>query len=242
LITHDNSGWRRYGYSIVVHNAEMKTIVYCCLGIVFVTCVGLGAFLLHGPKEKETWSTLAAVLAVIAAVIAVLPALRVLEIQEDSQHRRPTPYFDLTSRYNLLQLRVKNFGTSVAYDVHLKWKTCPVDHKGDEVRSLDRIAVLVPQDSVSTLIGTSHDTVRKLSNTQFSGKCHYKDASGKRFRQKFICSVDANQKQLLHDNELPKTLREIQDIPKELARIADQLEKANASILEATKNTVDDNQ
>lgn len=203
----------------------MKTAVYCCLGIVFVACVGLAAFLLHGPKEKETWSTLAAVL----AVIAVLPALRVIEIQEDSQRPHPTPYFDLTSRYNLLQLRVKNFGASVAYDVQLKWKTRPVDHKGDEVCSLDRISVLVPQESVSTLIGAAHDTVRKLSDSQFEGECHFKDASGKRFRQRFICSVDASLKQLVHDNELPKTLRELQDIPKELARIADRLEKVSLS-------------
>jgi hypothetical protein len=125
----------------------------------------------------------------------------------------------------MLQLRVKNFGVGVAYDVQLKWKTHPVDHEGNEVQSLDRIPVLLPQESVSTLIGASHDTVRKLSDTQFGGECHYKDSSGKRFRQNFICSVDASQKQLLHDNELPKTLRELQDIPKELARITEQLEK-----------------
>lgn len=48
----------------MVQNVEMKTAIYCCLGIVFVTCDGLAVFLLHGAKEKETWSTLAAVLAV----------------------------------------------------------------------------------------------------------------------------------------------------------------------------------
>lgn len=215
--------WRQ-PIPLVVQNVEMKTAAYWCLGIVFVACIGLAVFLLHGPTEKETWSTLAAILAVIAAVIGIFPALKVLEIQEDSQRPRPTPYFDLTSRYDLLQLRVKNLGASVAYDVQLKWKTCPVDHKGNEVRSLDHISVLVPDESVSTLIGTSHDTVRKLSDTRFEGECNYKDASGKRFRQKFICSVDASQKQLLHDNELPKTLHELQNIPKELSRIADQLE------------------
>ena len=203
----------------------MKTAVYLCLGVVLAACVILAAILLYGPKEKETWSTLAALLAVIAAAIAVLPALRILELQEDSLRPRPTPYFDLTSRYNLLQLRVKNFGAGVAHDVQLKWKTFPVDHNGNRVQSLDRISVLLPQESVSTLIGASHDTVRKLSDTQFGGECHFKDSSGKRFCQNFICSVDASQKQLLHDHELPKTLRELQDIPKELARIAGQLEK-----------------
>lgn len=190
-----------------------------------MVCVTLAAVLLYGPKEKETWSTLTALLAVTAAVIAVFPAMRVLELQEDSLRPRPTPYFDLTSRYDLLQLRVKNFGSGAAYDVQLKWKTRPVDQKGNEVQSLDRICVLLPQESVSTLIGASHDTVRKLSDTQFEGVCRYKDSSGKRFHENFLCSVDASQKQLLHDNELPKTLRELQDIPKELARIAEQLEK-----------------
>jgi hypothetical protein len=203
----------------------MRRTVYFCLGIVLVTCITLVALLLHGPKEKETWSTLAGLLAVIAAVIAVLPALRVLEIQEDALRPRPTPYFDLTSRYDLLQLRVKNLGAGVAYDVQLTWKTHPVDHEGNEVRSLDRISVLLPGKSVSTLIGASHDTVKLFADTQFEGECRYKDSTGKGLRQNFIWSVDASQKQLLHENELPKTLRELQDVPKELARIAEQLEK-----------------
>ncbi len=198
----------------------MKTVVYFCLGIVLVACITLAVFLLHGPKEKETWSTLAALLAVIAAVVAVLPALRVLQLQEDSLRPLPIPYFDLASRHELLQLRVKNFGGGAAYSIHLSWKTRPVDHKGKDVQSLDQLAILLPQDSVSTLVGTSHDTVRRLSDTQFEGECHYKDSRGKRFRQKFICSLDASQRQLLYDDELPKTLRDLQDVPKELARIA----------------------
>jgi hypothetical protein len=206
---------------------EMKNVVYFCLGIVLMACVALAAILLHGPKEKETYSTLAALLAVIAAVVAVVPALRVLELQEDSLRPRPTPYFDLTSRYDLLQLRVKNFGASSAYDVRLEWETRPIDHKGETVRSLDHIAVLPPQESVSTLVGASHDTVRRLSDLRFEGECSYRDSTGRKYHEKFVCSVDASRKQLLHDNELPKTLRELQDIPKELGRIAEQLEKRN---------------
>ncbi|GGG89651.1 hypothetical protein GCM10011586_00050 [Silvibacterium dinghuense] len=75
------------------------------------------------------------------------------------------------------------------------------------------------------LVGTAHDTARRFADTQFEGKCCYKDSSGKRLHQPFVCSVDASRKQLVHDNELPKTLRELQDIPKQLARVADQLEK-----------------
>jgi hypothetical protein len=113
----------------------------------------------------------------------------------------------------------------VAYDVELHWETRLTDMDGSHISSLDRISVLLPQESVSTLVGLSSDAVKALADTRHTGECRFRDSTGKRYTQKFICSVDANQKQLIHDNELPKTLRELQDIPKELARIAEQLEK-----------------
>ena len=205
----------------------MKTAVYGCLAIVFTLCVGVGIFVLHllGPREKETWSTLAALLAVVAAVTAVLPALRVLQVQEDSQRPRPTPYFDLTSRYGLLQLRLKNTGASVAYDVELQWKTPLVDDEKDLAKSLNRTSVLLPQESVSTLVGGAHEMVPKFADKRFEGECRFKDASGKKYKEAFVCSVDGNQHQLLHDTELPRTLRDLQDIPKKLDAIAEQLKK-----------------
>lgn len=142
--------------------------------IIIVACVLLAGILLHGSKEKETWATLASLLAVIAAAIAVLPALRVLEIQEDVLRPRPIPHFDLSSRYHLLQLRVKNFGGGVAYDVRLKWKEHPVNHKGEEITSLDQISVLLPQDIVSSLVGASPTIVRELSQSRFQGVCQFK--------------------------------------------------------------------
>ena len=95
----------------------MRTFARTLLAIVFFAAFGLAVFLLVGIKGKETWATLTAVLAVIAAVISAWPALRVLEIQEDSLRPRPTPYFDLTSRYGLLLLRVKNLGNYILYSL-----------------------------------------------------------------------------------------------------------------------------
>lgn len=203
----------------------MKILVQSCLVVITAACFVLAAYLLYGPKEKETWAILASLLAVIAAAIAVLPALRVLEIQEDAVRPRPVPHFDLSSRYHLLQLRVKNFGGGVAYDVHLKWKKHPVDHKGKEITSLDQISVLLPQDSVSTLVGAAPVILKDLSQSRFQGECHFRDCTGKTYRDGFVCSVDGNLKQLLHNDEMLKALRDVQDIPTELGRIADLLEK-----------------
>lgn len=207
-----------------MQNVEMKTAAYIFLGIVFAACMILTGLILHGPLGKETWPTLTSLFAVIAAVIGVLPALRVLQIQEDALSPKPVPYFDITSRYSILQLRIKNFGSGVAYDVRLHWTNQPTNHDGDLVTSLDNISVLVPQQSASTHLGTSFEMVRRFGDTVFHGECHYSDSTGRRFRQKFICSVDAHRKQLIHDDEMPKTLKDLQDIPKELARIAERLE------------------
>jgi hypothetical protein len=201
----------------------MKIIVRILLAFALLVAVPLVGVLLYEPKEKETWAILTGLLAVIAAVIAAWPALRVLEIQEDALRPRPTPSFDLTSRHHLLQLRVKNLGGGVAYDVQLKWKAHPVDHKGDEITSLDHISVLLPQESASTLVGVSTFIVKELSTSRFEGECLCKDSTGKRYRQKFICSVDGHQKRLLHDDEMPKTLHDLQEIPTKLSRIADVL-------------------
>lgn len=202
----------------------MKNLVRVLLGIVFFSSIALIVFLLHGQREKETWAAIAAALAVIAAVTAAWPAIRLLEIQEDAMRPRPTPHFDLTSRYSLLQLRVKNLGAAVAYDVHLTWKTRPIDHKGAEITNLDRISALLPQESVSVLVGPTQ-IVREMADNRFEGEIQFKDSSGRKYKEAFVCSVDGSLKQLVFDNELPRALHDLQEIPKELNRIAESFEK-----------------
>ena len=201
-----------------------QILVRACLVILFLLSVMLVAILIVGPKEKETWGTITGLLAVVVAVIAVYPALRVLEIQEDANRPRPTPYFDFTSRYSLMQLKIKNLGGGVAYDIHLNWKTRLRNYKGKEITILDNVSSLVPQQETSVLVGPSPQMVKELSGKRFEGECRFKDAMGKVFCDGFVCSVEGHEEQLVHDDELPKTLRDLQEVPKELGRIADHLE------------------
>jgi hypothetical protein len=152
-------------------------------------------------------------------VIAVWPALRVLELQEDATRPAPTPYFDLTSRYSLLLLRVKNLGPSIAYDVRLSWHKHPRDQEGREVTALDQISVLVPQASTSVLLGASHQLFDKYEEMQFAGNIAFKDTRGKLWRQPFRVSADEHRKRLAHDDELPRALHDLQQIPKALDEI-----------------------
>ena len=203
----------------------MRIFVRFLLVVVFTTAVALAVFLLVGPKSKETWATLTAVLALIAAVVAAWPSLRVLEIQENATRPYPAPYFDVDSRYELLQLRVKNIGAGVAFDVRLSWDRHPKNAEGEEVTELDNISVLMPQDSVSIPLGTNHEMVKKYSLLRFEGTTTFKDAAGKERTQRFRCSADEHRNRLTFDRELPKTLHELQKLPDELAAIRTAVEQ-----------------
>ena len=202
----------------------MRKFVRFLLGFVFIATLALAGVLLRGPKQIETWATLTAVLAVIAAVISAWPALRVLEIQEDAMRPSPTPYFDLTSRYGFTLLRVKNFGSGVAYDVKLIWKERPKNEEGKEV-VIQGIPVLTPQESVSLLVGRSMQLFHAYPSMTYEGTVEFKDVSKKSIKQRFICSADAYRHRLLHDDELPRTLYDLQKIPERLTEIREAIEK-----------------
>jgi hypothetical protein len=198
---------------------SMRILSRALLITVFFAALGLVVFLLIQPRDRGTWTTLTALLAVIAASISAWPALRVLEIQEDLSRPHPMPYFDFTSRYQLLLLRVKNLGAGVAYDVRLTWDTHPRNEDGEELTAQDTIAVLIPQDSASVLVGRPNQLFQKYPVMRFEGTVEFKDVTGKTKRHKFICSADEHRKRLVHDDELPRTLYDLQKIPQSLSEI-----------------------
>jgi hypothetical protein len=203
----------------------MRVFVRSLLGAAFIAAIVLVSFLLLGPRSKETWATLTGVLAVVASVISAWPSLRVLEIQEDATRPCPMPYFDVTSRYGLLLLRVKNIGGGAAYDVVLNWATHPQKIDGKDVTELDSISVLMPRDSVSVLVGVAHDLLEKYPAMRFAGKLEFKDVTGKRITQPFVCSADEFRNRLTFDDEMPKTLHDLQALPEKLTDICKAIQE-----------------
>ncbi len=211
----------------------MRVLTRLLLSVLFVACIALIVFLLCGPRTTETWATLTGVLAVLAALIAVLPSLRVIQLQEDASRPAPTPYFDITSRYSLLLLRIKNLGGGVAYDVRLNWEKHPQDQDGREVTALDQISALVPQQSASVLLGVPQKLFEKYEAMEFAGTLGFKDAAGKRWEHRFRVSADEHRERLVHDDELPRTLYDVQQIPKAL----DEISKAIQSLRKDEDNS-----
>jgi len=217
--------------SVKERRSVMRGMFRALLSLFLLAAVSLiGFLLLHlGPRESDTWAAITGLLAVITAVIAAFPALRVVELQEDSLHPRPTPYFDVSSRYSLLQLRVKNIGPSVACDIKLRWKSRPSDNMGNEITALDEIPVLLPGESVSTLVGTSIEIVRKYASLRFEGEVEFRNENRKRMHKYFVCTTQEHGKRLVYDEELPKTLYQLQKIPEQLEQITEALSRAAES-------------
>lgn len=209
----------------------MRIIVRILLALAFFIALIVGVVVLIrlGPSERETWAVLAGVLAVITSLVSAWTSQRVLEIQEDATRPHPVPFFDVSSRYDLMLLRLKNCGAGVAYDINLEWDSLPVNEDGEPVSLTNErngtFAVLLPQDSVSALVGRPFELFKKHASIRHTGTVRFKDATGKEHHHRFVCSADEFRNQLVHDKEMQRTLYDLQQIPEQLKAIADTLGK-----------------
>lgn len=193
------------------------------LTLVLLTTIGIAVFLFlsdTGPNHRDFVTALPGMLAVVAAIVAAWPSVRMLDMQRDALRPSPTPYLDTTSRNQLLLLRVKNLGSSAAYDVKIKWDQQPRNQDGEEVTALDDIPVLLPQSDPCVLLGGSREMFRKYTTMHFSGIVEFTDSTGKRMNQRFRCSGDPFRHSLVYDTDMSQTLVELQRVPTKLEEIA----------------------
>lgn len=192
------------------------------LTLVILATIGVAVFLFLNdtdPKHKDFVTALPGILAVVAAIVAAWPSVRMLDMQRDALRPSPTPYLDTTSRNQLLLLRVKNLGASVAYDVKIKWDKHPQNENGGEITALDEIPVLLPNADPCVLLGRTNQLFQKYKPMHLSGVVEFKDATGKKISQGFRCSADEYRHSLVYDNDMSQTLKELQKVPKGLEDI-----------------------
>jgi len=201
---------------------------HAVLTLVLVATVGVSVFLFNGTdsKHKDFVTALPGILAVVAAIVAAWPTVKMFEMQRDALRPSPTPYFDITSRYGLLLLRVKNLGASVAYDVTIKWDQHPKNEEGEDVTALDSISSLMPQASASMNVGRPHKLFQKYKTMEFGGTVEFKDVEGTEYKQRFKCSADEHRASLTYDDEMTRTLYDLQKLPKGLDVIAKAIKEA----------------
>lgn len=191
--------------------------------------VALAPLVSLGATSVETWATAAAALAVITAVVAAWSSQRVLELHEDAQEPVVVVGIDARRRYQLVQFRVANVGGSPAHDVQIHWNQPLTDADGKAVRisetseGPDRIPVLLPKESTAIVLGASHRFFGKHRHQTFGGRVSYRNSSGRSREHSFGFSTDVHEKSLVHDEEEPKTLFELQKLPKLLEQVATEI-------------------
>ena len=65
--------------------------------------------------------------------------------------------------------------------------------------------------------------VKKFAPLRFEGEIEFRNSKRKKMRRMFVCTTQEHAKRLIHDEELPKTLYELQKIPEQLEKVAEML-------------------
>lgn len=209
-----------------------RIVARLALAIAFVAALAIPvvAFIVRGPDKPETWTVAAAALAVATSIIAAWSSRRVVELQEDAQKPNPYPVFDLTSRFGLALLRVKNTGGTPAHNISLEWVLELKNRKGDiigfpKTTTAPAISILLPGESISQIIGVHHEFIANHPETEFTGHITFQDPSRYTYRRPFRLDARPYLSTPTHDDEVVKTHYELQKLPKELEGIRTVLEK-----------------
>jgi len=213
------------------------SVVRCTLAVTFVLAAGfvaLGVYL-AGHGLHMAWAVIPGALAVIAATISAWSTHRLLELQRDARRPYPYPSIDVSSRHQIVQLRVTNCGGTAAFDVQLRWQRPLLNVDGKPVRFTEQagapeIPVLLPHESVAVPVGGSQEVFNREQKIDHEGTVEFKDASGTPRCHHFHLSAEAYRHGLLYDREDPKTHYELQQIPKKL----DCIQKAIAKLARST--------
>ncbi len=95
---------------------------------------------------------------------------------------------------------------------------------------LDRLAAMLsgldcPGEEFSILLGASHRFYEDGRSTEGSGWIRFENASGEPRREFFTLSGEHERRAMVHNQEEPKTLYELQKIPEKLDAVAGELEE-----------------
>lgn len=201
-------------------------VVLATAGLLAVLAAG-GAFLKGGMTNSATWAVAAAAMAVISSMVSAWTSRRVVELQEDAMQPRLVASGDVRSRYQVAQFRLTNKGGSSAHDVQLTW-TKPlltVEGSPSVIGDDGYLPVLAAGESATDYLGLSHEVFSKYADTTAHGTVTFKTASGRKRSATFTVSLEHERRSLVHDDELPKTLYDVQKIPKSIDDIKGELQR-----------------
>ena len=197
----------------------VRLVLLLC-GIAALSCMA-AAFYFKGSEAIETWLVVSASLAVITSLASAWSSQVTREMQEEQLRPEITIYIDPYSRYQFLLLKMKNTGRVSAFNIEDEWADSIINWRGNGIRfSVEEpVSALHPDQELSLSIDVPHTYFERYKGEKYDGVVKFKDAAGRRYEQKFLVDPGQYRHGVLHDQELVKTLFELQKIPSELEKI-----------------------
>ncbi|MDD5015280.1 MAG: hypothetical protein PHW73_09330 [Atribacterota bacterium] len=226
----------------IKHKRLLLRIMYLFIFAVSILVI-INAMKLMDVYKSEAWSSIAASLAVITAVITAWNAQKIIESQEDSQRPYPYLFFDISSRYMLVQLVMKNFGGSPAYDIEIGWDKPLLNSSGKQIsfgvdnkHNID-VPFLLQGEKISVLVGGANNIFSKYKeeDLNYSGSISFKDSIGQQMEHCFYLSLEKYRNNLAYSEEGLKTDYELQKIPPAINNIQKELKGIKNAIGKSSK-------
>jgi len=190
---------------------------------VFVTLILILSFLIfHLLNSHEFINSLviSESISLIIALISLIIAYFSFAISIENKRPLIIITLDFNSRYQLVQLNIENKGEKTARNIRLEYSNSSI-WKEDKFKNLETIAsyvsVLSPNQVIKKMVGiqqeidfTSQTTI-SVSYSNSSGYVVYKD--------KFLINLNDFKNSASFEDELTKTLYELQKIPTAITKL-----------------------
>jgi len=209
------------------------------LRVVFVFFIIAAILLTIVSYCNQKWDTITATISLIIAIISGWIAFEVFINHAEANKPQIVLRLDFRSRYGLILLIAENLGAKPAFNIKIQWDKKLVNHKG-EIISFNKydqqfdIPVLNAKELTSVIIDTPNKFFEKHKNENldYSGTIEFQETlkSKKKSRSPFTFSFRHYGLSPTFENEEPKTMYELQKIPKKLDNLKEVLTQIKSKI------------
>ncbi|KAA9357008.1 hypothetical protein [Larkinella humicola] len=187
------------------------------------------------------WETLTASISLTIAIISAWVAYETFYLQNQSKRPQIVLTIDSQSRHSLFLLVCQNLGEKAAFNFKFTWTRPLLDLKGNQItfksnpKIVDcEIPVLNAKEKLSIIVDEIGSFYKKNKDDSkyYSGTISFQESltCNKKTSYNFQFSFEQYSETPLSESELPKTLFEIQKIPKNLEDIKAELQKLRYTI------------
>lgn len=216
----------------------MRRILIFCFILLLLSSISLSVI---GLVNKE-WETLTATISLTIAIISGWIAYEAFFRQSLSERPQIILRTDSKSRYGMILLVAENLGKKPAFNITLDWNQELLNCKNEKItfNKYDdnvEIPVLNPMENTSVIIDSQANFYKRYRdiNLDFNGTINFQESLNSKKITSYPFSFSFRHQGLSPSfkDELPKTLYELQKLPKKMDEIKQVLinQKNNKSNL-----------